>query len=293
MPGSDLGTRIVEYKAKQANYQSADTDDHLGIRGQVQLRDGFQIKSVSMVGDAIPGTFKVDGTGKTVWDFTSNAADMTYDDVEQCYTTTVVTTVADGAKHFRFVGNHDPKINWFEDTDGTEAKKMAKTPYTDKTATGHSADASDPNKVNYTKDGLYSDHKYDIIWNRPAGRWTVRLYFYTYNVAGNPVTDYYYTINANTDLVLRDFEDVKYKTEGKREILYRGGYKFFRTWSDSKAWKVSKDVDIFIVNGMTEGENSVEFSLEKISDSETANVILPSETTASVLYVHLICRETV
>ncbi|MGO5199324.1 hypothetical protein ACTQ1R_04930 [Prevotellaceae bacterium LCP21S3_C11] len=276
MPGGDLGTIIVEYKAKQANYESANTTNHLGIRGQVILREGFKISSVSMVGDAIPGTLKVDEiTGKEVWDFTSKAADMTYDDVEQCYTTTVVTTVADGEKHFRFVGNHDPRINWFEDTDGTKADKMAKTPYTSKTATGHSADASDPNKVDYTKEGKFSEDKYHIIWNRPAGRWTVRLYFYTYNVAGEPVTYYYYTINANHDLVLRDFDNVVYKTEGQREILLRGGYKFFRTWSDHKAWKVSQDVDIFIVNGMTEGPNSVEFSLKKISD-ETNNVI-PAE----------------
>lgn len=277
MPGGDLGTIIVEYKAKQANYESANTTNHLGIRGQVILREGFKISSVSMVGDAIPGTLKVDETtGKEVWDYTSHAANMEYDDVEQCYTTTIVTTAGDGEKHFRFVGNHDPKINWFEDTDGTKADLMAKTPYTSKTATGHSADSNDPNKVNYTKVGENSEDKYHIIWNRPAGRWTVRLYFYTYNVAGEPVTDYYYTINANHDLVLRDFEDVQYKTEGKRYILNRGGYKFFRTWSDHKAWKVSKDVDIFIVNDMKEGNNSVEFSLKKISDSETANVI-PAE----------------
>lgn len=192
MPGGDLGTIIVEYKAKQANYESANTTNHLGIRGQVILREGFKISSVSMVGDAIPGTLKDDGT----WDFTSHAANMEYDDVEQCYTTTVVTTVADGEKHFRFVGNHDPKINWFEDTDGTEPNKMAKTPLSDKDAKGHTADASDPNKVNYTKEGKFSEDKYHIIWNRPAGRWTVRLYFYTYNVDGEPVTDYYYTINA-------------------------------------------------------------------------------------------------
>nr|WP_295394725.1 hypothetical protein [uncultured Prevotella sp.] len=268
MLGSDLGTIIVEYKAKQANYESANTTNHLGIRGQVFMRHGFKISSVSMVGDAIPGTLNKDGS----WDFTSHAANMIYDDVEQCYTTTVVTKVGDGEKHFRFVGNHVPEINWFEDTDGTEADKMAKTLYTD-TKPGHSADASDPNKVNYTKANEYSEDKYHIIWNRPAGRWTVRLYFYTYNVAGEPVTDYYYTINKNSDLVLRDFEDVQYKTEDKREILSRGGYKFFRTWSDSKAWKISKDVDIFIVDNMTEGTNSVEFSLKKISDSETANVI--------------------
>ena len=273
MPGGDLGNIVVEYNPSQGHGGFANTDAHLGIRGQIKQAEGSKkIKSVSMVGDAIPGTLNEDGT----WDFTSKAADMIYDDVEQCYTTTVVTKVGDGEKHFRFVGNHDPKINWFEDTDGTEPDKMAKTPLTNPAAPGHSADASDPNKVNYTKEGEFSDGKYHIIWNRPAGRWTVRLYFYTRNVDGKDVTDYYYTITANHDLVLRDFEDVQYKNEGQREILLRGGYKFFRTWSDHKAWKVSKDVDIFIVNDMNEGTNSVEYSLKKISGSETANVI-PAE----------------
>ena len=275
MPGGDLGNIIVEYNPSQGHDGLANNDKHLGFSGRIKQAEGStKIKSVSMVGDAIPGTFKVDEkTGKEVWDYTSKAADMIYDDVEQCYTTTLVTTVDEGAKHFRFVGNHDPKINWFENTDGTEPDKMAKTPLTNPTAPGHYADASDPNKVSYTKEGKFSDDKYHIIWNRPAGRWTVRLYFYTRNVDGKDVTDYYYTINANNDLVLRDFEDVKYKTEGQREILKRGGYKFFRTWSDHKAWKISKDVDIFIVDNMTEGTNSVEFSLKKISDSKTANVI--------------------
>ena len=272
MPGGDLGNIIVEYNPSSGFNTPANTAEHLGIRGQILLRDGHKkITSVSMVGDAIPGTLNGDGS----WDFTSHAADMIYDDVEQCYTTTIVTTVDEGKKHFRFVGNHDPKINWYEDSKD-DAKMKAKTPLTDPDAEGHTADANDPNKVNYTQDGANSEVDWNIIWNRPAGRWTVRLYFYTRNVAGEPVTDYYYTINANNDLVLRDFGDVVYKTEGPREILLRGGYRFFRTWSDKKAWKVSKDVDIFIVDGMKEGTNSVEFSLKKISDSETANVI-PAE----------------
>ena len=270
MPGGDLGNIIVEYNPSMGNGNLSRTDAHLGIRCQIYQRDGHvKITSVSMVGDAIPGTLKEDGS----WDFTSKAADMTYDDVEQCYTTTLVTTVGDGEKHFRFVGNHDPKINWYEDTDGTEPLKMAKTPYTDSKKDGHSADANDPNKVNYTQEGADSEDKYHILWNRPAGRWTVRLYFYTRNVGGVLKTDYYYTITANHDLVLRDFDDVQYKNEGERKILLRGGYKFFRTWSDNKAWKVSDDVDIFIVNDVRKGTNSVEFSLEKISGSKTANVI--------------------
>ena len=273
MPGGDLGNIIVEYNPSQGWDGPANTAEHLGIRGMIFQRDGHKkITSVSMVGDAIPGTLNEDGS----WDFTSHAADMIYDDVEQCYTTTIVTTVDEGKKHFRFVGNHDPKINWYEDSKD-DAKMKAKTPLTDPDAEGHTADANDPNKVNYTQDGANSEVDWNIIWNRSAGRWTVRLYFYTRNVAGEPVTDYYYTINKNSDLVLRDFEDVQYKNEeGKREILKRGGYKFFRTWSDHKAWKISKDVDIFIVDKMTEGTNSVEFSLKKISDSETANVI-PAE----------------
>lgn len=272
MPGGDLGNIIVEYNPSSGWDTPANTAEHLGIRGQILQRDGHKkITSVSMVGDAIPGTLNEDGS----WDFTSHAADMIYDDVEQCYTTTIVTTVDEGKKHFRFVGNHDPKINWYEDSKD-DAKMKAKTPLTDPDAEGHTADANDPNKVNYTQDGANSEVDWNIIWNRSAGRWTVRLYFYTRNVAGEPVTDYYYTINKNSDLVLRDFEDVQYKNEGKREILKRGGYKFFRTWSDHKAWKISKDVDIFIVDKMTEGTNSVEFSLKKISDSETANVI-PAE----------------
>ena len=270
MPGGDLGNIIVEYNPSKGYDGPADTADHLGIRGQIFQRDGHKkITSVSMVGDAIPGTLKEDGS----WDFTSKAADMIYDDVEQCYTTTLVTTVGDGEKHFRFVGNHDPKINWYEDTN-TDASKKAKTPYTDPDKDGVSADANDPNRVDYTENGANPGEDWNIIWNRPAGRWTVRLYFYTRNVGGVLKTDYYYTITANHDLVLRDFDKVQYKNEGERKILLRGGYKFFRTWSDNKAWKVSDDVHIFIVVDKTpKVDNSVEFSLKRISGSEHANVI--------------------
>lgn len=248
MPGGDLGNIVVEYNPSKGFDNLADNDKHLGFSGMVERADGTtKIKSVSMVGDAIPGTLKKDGS----WDFTSKAADMIYDDVEQCYTTTVVTTVGDGEKHFRFVGNHDPKINWFEDTDGTEPNKMAKTPYKSG-PTGHSADANDPNQVNYTKANESSDAKYHIIWNRPAGRWTVRLYFYTYNVDGKPVTDYYYTISENSELELRDCVNIVYKSEdNKRVIKNVGEYKFLRTWSDDKAWKVSEDIDIYVVDQLS------------------------------------------
>lgn len=274
MPGNDLGTIIVEYKAKQANYQSAEKENHLGIRGQVDFRDGFKIiKSVSMVGDAIPGTLNDDDS----WDYTSKAADMIYDDVEQCYTTTIVTTVDDGKKHFRFVGNHTEDINWYEDTDGSEPKKMARTLYTDSEKEGHTADVNDPNKVNYTKkDGAKSEAAYHIIWNRPAGRWTVRFYFYTYNVDGEPVTDYYYTISPCKDLELRDCVNIVYKSEdNKRVIKNVGDYKFLRTWSDEKAWKVSKDIDIYVVD---------ELSADKKNNAVTLHLNLLNSTDKSGNY---------
>lgn len=268
MPGGDLGNIVVEYNPSKGFDNLAANDNHLGFSGMVERADGtVKINSVSMVGDAIPGTFNnKDGS----WDFTSKAADMIYDDVEQCYTTTVVTTVGDGEKHFRFVGNHDPKINWFEDTDGTEPDKMAKTPYKSG-PTGHSADANDPNQVNYTKAGDFSDAKYHIIWNRPAGRWTVRLYFYTYNVDGKPVTDYYYTISENSELELRDCVNIVYKSEdNKRVIKNVGAYKFLRTWSDGKAWKVSKDIDIYVVDQLSadKAHNAVTLHLNLLDSKD-------------------------
>ena len=277
MPGDDLGTSVVEYQAKQGNYQSAEKVNHLGIRGQVSFHEGSKIiKSVSMVGDAIPGTLKEDGI---TWDYTSPAANMTYDDVEQCYTTTIVTTAGNGEKHFRFVGNHDPKINWYEDTKD-DAKKKAKTPLTTE---GHTADANDPNKVNYTQDGADSEEDWNIIWNRPAGRWTVRLYFYTYNVAGEPVTDYYYTISPCKDLELRDCVNIVYKTEDNKRVIQNvGNYKFLRTWSDGDAWMVSKDIDIFVVDALTpdKDKNAVTIHLKQLDSKDKSGKynVIPANT---------------
>lgn len=280
-PSSDKqGSLIIRYNCSNGNGDEA--KKHLGIRGQVIISNTrATITSVSMVGDAIPGTFKVDKTtGETVWDYASTAADMTYDETEKCYKVTIVTKAADGEKKFRFVGNHTQKINWHEDST-TDPKMKAKTPL-EGNGEGHEAASYDPNRVNYTEKNENSEADWDIIWNRPAGRWTVRLFFYTRNDGNeNAVTDYYYTISANTELELRDFENVVYKSlDNKRIIHNRGGYKYFRTWSAVKAWKISKDVDIFVVDGMTEGtDGKAKFTLKKVNadPTNTYNVI-PSET---------------
>lgn len=279
-PGSYAGSFVAEFNPSNGVYEQTDTKKHLGIRGQVQKRIyGEIITSISMVGDAIPGTLKVDETtSEKVWDYASTAADMAYDETDKCYKVTIVTTVEDnGQSKFRFVGNHKQKINWHEDTKD-DASKKAKTPYTGG-GDGHAATSYDPNKISYTSDNANPGEDYHIIWNRPAGRWTVRLYFYTRNVAGNDVTDYYYTITKNDRLELRDFDDVVYKSlDNHRNILLRGDYKYFRTWSSAKAWKISKDVDIFVVDNIDkEGEDGVKFHLQKVSADANDNVI-PSNT---------------
>lgn len=273
--GNYRGAMTIEYNPSNGHGDGLEVDTHRAIRGQVQIKSGAKdFESVSLVGDPFPGTYTVDSSGKNVWDFTSPVADMTYDETEQCYVASVTTTVADNGKSkFRFVANHTESSNWYEDT-ATDPKLKARVGYNNP-GDGHTAAPNDPNKVSYKKDGA-NDLATDIIWNRPEGTWVVRLYFYTYSVDGvNPKTDYYYTISEKKELDLRDFSDVVYKTEDNvRNILLRGDYKYFRSWSSSKPWKISKDVDIFIVNAMDNNlDGTVSFSLKKISASSTDNVI--------------------
>lgn len=277
--GNYKGAMTIEYNPSNGNRDRLQVEKYLAMRGQVQIKSGAKdFESVSLVGDPFPGTYTVDESGKNVWDFTSPVADMTYDETEQCYVATVTTTVADnGESKFRFVANHTASSNWYEDTT-TEPEKKARVDYS-KPGVGHTAAANDPNKVSYTKEGK-NDPVNDIIWNRPKGTWVVRLYFYTYSLDGvNPKTDYYYTISESKELELRDFDDVVYKSlDNKRNILLRGNYKYFRTWSSPKAWKISKDVDIFVVDGMNKNDDgTVSFSLKPISADANDNVI-PSNT---------------
>ena len=277
--GKNQGVVIVEYNPSNGNDTSAQLDKHFGIRGQVIVRsDRVALTSVSLVGDAIPGTLKADKT----WNYKSNVADMTYDETEQCYKATVVTTAADGEKHFRFVGNRDSQITWYENTKD-DVKEMTKHPHDsdDPQVFGHTADVNDPNKVNYTQDGANPEKDWNIIWNRPAGRWTVRLYFYTTSDGNNPKTDYYYTITASRDMELYDITDIVYDFEtNKQNICNKGEYKFLRTWSAYKTWKISNKVDVFVVNNLAEGKSAVKLTLKNINKpDDTGNYhIIPANT---------------
>lgn len=273
---NNLGTQIVEYNPSRGNSNKS----VFGFCGDLILKNQrVVLTSVSLVGDAIPGTLNEDDT----WNYKSNIADMVYDDTEQCYKATVVTTADDGQSKFRFVGNRDPKINWYENTDGSVPADMAKHPHnsTDPNVVGHTADVNDPNKVNYTQDGANPEEDWNIIWNRPAGRWTVRLYFHTYSDGKNPVTEDYYTITASKDMVLHDVTDIVYGSEDNKQNIYnKGEYKFLRTWSAIKTWKISNKVDVFVVTDVAEDESAVKLTLKninKLDDTGNYNVI-PAET---------------
>lgn len=252
----NFGVQILEYDPSKGDNTRCKNTDHYGFIGEIQLRtDRKVLTSVSLVGDAIPGTTNADGT----WNYKSNVSDMVYDETEQCYKARVVTTSDAYGKTFRFVGNRDPKITWYENTK-TDKNKMAQYPYKpgDTSAPGHTAEANDPNQVNYTENGENSEKNWNIIWNRPAGRWTVRLYFYTYSDGNNPKTDYYYTITESRDMELHDVRDVVYGSEDNKQIITNlGDYKFMRTWSAQKAWKISDKVDIFVVSSITDDKSGV------------------------------------
>lgn len=252
----NFGVQIVEYDPSKGDKTRCQNTDHYGFIGEIQLRnDRVRLTSVSLVGDAIPGTTNADGT----WNYKSNVSDMVYDETEQCYKARVVTTAEGYGKPFRFVGNREPQITWYENTN-TDKNKMAQYPYKpgDTTAPGHTAEANDPNQVNYTEKGENSEEDWNIIWNRPAGRWTVRLYFYTYSDGNNPKTDYYYIITANRDMELHDVKDVVYGSSDNKQIITNlGDYKFMRTWSAKMAWKISDKVDIFVVSSITDDKSGV------------------------------------
>ena len=279
-----LSNGVVGISSWEFNSNNGNNDDNSkygNTGGQViQKSTNKIITSLSMVGPAIPGT-----TTGNEWDWASTVADMDFDVSENCYKLTIATTEENKNQVFRFVGNHTQEINWFEN--GTEAAdKAASYPYGD-VPVGHKASLSDPNEVSYTQNGLSeqdesNDDNLNILWNRPAGTWTVRFYIYTYSQNGNdPSFRYFYTISENRDLELRDFKDVVYQSETNvRQILNRGDYQYFRTWSDDKAWKRPKNVDVFVVSKVTPADetHNVGFELKKINNFNPSEDVIPANT---------------
>lgn len=79
---------------------------------------------------------------------------------------------------------------------------------------------------------------------------------------------------------LHDVEDVVYGSSENRQIITNlDGYKFMRTWSAKKAWKISDKVDIFVVSGFADVESGVKMILTKINGDKTgADNVIPANT---------------
>ena len=272
---SITGVYVLEFNSNKGN--NSVEGNYGGTGAEIINRSGRNvISSLSMVGPAIPGTTTADGE----WNWGSDAADMDFEVSENCYKLTIATTEENKNKEFRFVGDHTQKINWFENSNVDQSGKAAIYNNDGTYGTGHKASPSDPNEISYTESGLTenSGEDYHIIWNRPAGTWTVRFYIYTYSQDGNnPSFRYFYTISENRDLELRDFEDVVYKSE-TRNILKRGKYQYFRTWSDNKAWKRPKNVDVFVVSKTPAETSNGGFELTNINRFNPSEEVIPANT---------------
>ena len=248
---------------------------HGGMSGDIsRYGEGTVITSLSMVGPAIPGT--MDGEK---WNWQSNVGDMIFDASENCYKLTLTTSDYEKGKFFRFVGNRDKIINWHED--GTTPDVKAKVEY-DEPGEGHSATAADHNVVSYTGEDKNSGEEYHIIWNRPAGTWTVRFYKEYVNESGEIKHTYYYTITENHSVALKDFSDVSYKGN-KRTILMKGDYKYFRTFSDTKAWKCPEDVHIYVVSDFIPAKEAAvpteaTYASYKLTEINKDSHIIPENT---------------
>ena len=229
------GIKRIQYNPNRGDNDLSTQDGSYGLSGSIQVIGGnaadadFLIKTMSMIGDAVEGTYD-EKTGD--WKYTSTAGDMKYDANERCFSLTISTVDAKYANsHFRFVANRDADQNWGETEDNiTNNTGFARPTYDAADDDNHSCMADDPNDVQFRttaredEEGFGSTpNKKDILWNRPAGIWRIKFYP-ELDKNGNDVS--YYTISG-TKVVKMPFN-------------YCVG-KFIRTYSNSVAMEPAKD----------------------------------------------------
>lgn len=193
------GTKVITYNPNQGVYELAKEDGSYGMTGEIKIDKSGVVDypdAISMVGPAIPSTTtNVNGTTKWLW--AATAGDMTYDESDRCYKLVLNTSADSFKKTFRFVGDHDITMNWYEDTTPANVK------YPDgiKVEGTSNATVEDPNYVDYTSECTEEtiDHNQDIIWNRVAGLWTVRFYI---DVDNANKRTFRYTINGASKIYI-------------------------------------------------------------------------------------------
>lgn len=181
------GIKRVQYNPARGDGRLTEKDGSYGMSGEI-LIDGanqadFTITDMSMIGDAVEGTYDAEN-GK--WNYDSKAGEMEYDANERCFSLTISTEDEKYANsHFRFVANHDAKQNWGETEDNVKNNTgLARPTYDVADDDNHSCMAGDANDVQYRTTaredeegfGSTTPNQKDILWNRPAGIWTIRFY---------------------------------------------------------------------------------------------------------------------
>lgn len=183
------GIKRIQYNPNRGHNDLSTQDGSYGLSGSILVMGGgandadILINTMSMIGDAVEETYDA-VSGK--WKYTSTAGDMKYDANERCFSLTISTVEGKYAKsHFRFVANRDADQNWGE-TDGniSSNKGFARAAYDAAADDNHSCMADDPNDVQFRKTaredeegfGSTTPNQKDILWNRPAGIWTIRFY---------------------------------------------------------------------------------------------------------------------
>ena len=234
------GMKEIEYNANRGDNDLAQKSGSYGMSGSFSVINNTNTadypNSISLVGDAIPGTTNADGS----WNWASTAAKMTYDANERCYKVTIETTKDNYERGFRFVGDHSQAYNWYEDATDDESK-MAQSD--NKNLSGHNCEPSDPNFLSYTDKGTATatDATNNINWNRKAGSHVVKLYIVTDE---NNNTVFKYTIETTEDIGI--------------PFTYRAG-KFIRTYSNNVAMDVvSKNVKVYEAYSYTPANNKAD-----------------------------------
>lgn len=223
------GIKRVQFNANRGHGVLAKQDGSYGMSASIYVEGSnaadFTINTMSMIGNAVEGTYDAK-TGK--WNYASKAGDMVYDANERCFSLTISTVDEKYAtSHFRFVANHEAAQNWGE----TEANVNSNTGFArakydgadDDNYTCMAGDANDVQHRTTAREDEANCSERDILWNRPAGIWTIRFY---------PEVD-------------KDRKDVSHYTiSGTKYInmpfTYRVG-KFIRTYSNSVAMEPAND----------------------------------------------------
>ena len=219
---NETKSMVLEYNPSKGHDNVVTEPGNHGIGGEIlkasaQITDNDNpITSVQIVGNGVVGSWKLE-----------DAKNMTYNKKLDCWEYTFTTDKSESAGNkFRFIANGSWKYNWGEDS--TEPSKQARTPYTDTTKPGLEASLKEPNELGFTKNGTErgGDGTYgDMIFNRPAGEWTIRLYIRTLETeeGNNYVARYAYTITG------REHTGIP--------LTYRAG-KFIRTYSNNVAMDI-------------------------------------------------------